>query len=295
MAAALADFHTSIAPLNATLLKQRREYIPAYHDSLLADMGGPPLSKHMQMRLVALERYSFSAGQVLAFRGLAAASAKPSLLALQRKLRAEREKARRERERKQAAERRKQQEREKREAERAARIAAREAQRTAESQRRAALREAKKKEREEKEKEEAEKKQRGSGSPTASAASSAAETEASAASTEASAAAAAAAAAAAVAEAEKRRRDRAALVVQRRQRARREAKLSAASVILAIILGRRYRRSFLERREASVRVQAVARRHRMHGYFKRLRHAVELIQKVWRGVAARRSYVRMKV
>ena len=94
MAAALADFHTSIAPLNATLLKQRREYITAYHDSLLADMGGPPLSKHMQMRLVALERYSFSAGQVLAFRGLAAASAKPSLLALQRKLRAERAKAR---------------------------------------------------------------------------------------------------------------------------------------------------------------------------------------------------------
>ena len=83
--------------LDGGFLRRRREYIAAYQESLLADIGGPILSKQNQMRLVALERHAFSVAQVLAFRGLAAASGKASLLALGRKLRLEREKAKRER------------------------------------------------------------------------------------------------------------------------------------------------------------------------------------------------------
>ena len=70
------------------------------------NLHGPALSKQMQLRLMALERHFFSVGQVLAFRGFAAALAKSSLLALQRRLRLEREKQRVARERRVLDERR---------------------------------------------------------------------------------------------------------------------------------------------------------------------------------------------
>lgn len=65
--------------------------------------------------------------QVLAFRGLAAALAKPALLALHRRMRVERERQRREREKRVLEERRKKLELERREAERVQRMAEREA------------------------------------------------------------------------------------------------------------------------------------------------------------------------
>ena len=71
--AAVNEWGAFAAPLKQQTLRLRREYLVAYQESLLADLGGPPLSRHRQMRLVALERHNFSVGQVLAFRGLMAA------------------------------------------------------------------------------------------------------------------------------------------------------------------------------------------------------------------------------
>ena len=71
--AAVNEWGAFAAPLKQQTLRLRREYLVAYQESLLADLGGSPLSRHRQMRLVALERHNFSVGQVLAFRGLMAA------------------------------------------------------------------------------------------------------------------------------------------------------------------------------------------------------------------------------
>ena len=70
--AAVNEWGAFAAPLKQQTLRLRREYLVAYQESLLADLGGPPLSRHRQMRLVALERHNFSVGQVLAYLGLMA-------------------------------------------------------------------------------------------------------------------------------------------------------------------------------------------------------------------------------
>ena len=70
--AAVNEWGAFAAPLKQQTLRLRREYLVAYQESLLADLGGSPLSRHRQMRLVALERHNFSVGQVLAYLGLMA-------------------------------------------------------------------------------------------------------------------------------------------------------------------------------------------------------------------------------
>ena len=61
----MQDFGISAAALDAQLLRRRREYIVAYQESLLADLGGAPLSKHSQMRLGALVRGVDGLGRIL--------------------------------------------------------------------------------------------------------------------------------------------------------------------------------------------------------------------------------------
>ena len=298
-AAAKADFATAAAPLDATLLRRRREYIAAYHESLMADMGGPPISKQMSMRVASLERHSFSVGQVLAFRGLAAASAKAALLALQRKLRVEREKARREREKKAAAERRRQIEREKREAERAARVAAREARQAADSQRRAERRELKRREREEKQMREQQERERRESERAA--ANGVSRGGVSRGGTFVFLAPAAEPVlppevleAARLAEANAVRRAAAASTVQVHVRSHVAGRIAAATALQAAIRSVRLRRRYRAARLASVRVQAASRRYITNASYARLRASVLLVQTVWRGVAARRSFARLK-
>ena len=61
--AAVSEWGAAAAPLSAPMLRRRREYLEAYQRSLLADLGGPPLSRQMAIRLVDLERHAFSVGQ----------------------------------------------------------------------------------------------------------------------------------------------------------------------------------------------------------------------------------------
>ena len=74
-AAALATWAARRAPLTPLLLRQRREYIDAYRDALVADAGGPPLSAHARGRLRALEEHGFAVEQARGARRCAAGRA----------------------------------------------------------------------------------------------------------------------------------------------------------------------------------------------------------------------------
>lgn len=312
------------ARLDASLLRRRREYIRAYQVALLAEMGGPPLSKQQQLRLAYLEATDFSVGQVLAFRGLAAASAKAPLLALQRKQRQVREKQRRERERKLAEERRRQQELERREAERQAQLAAREARVAVELERRAERREAKRREKEEqlaaeaREREErdracADAVSRGERSPSLSASflsvlSSSGAAMASLRSEPASPSAARAHYGSPIqlsSPASSARSPPPAPPSPLDAGYHPEAAppprtgwptqaTSAAARLQALARTRQASRALRARRVVALRVQSYCRRRRAHAWYRRLRGAISRVQTVWRGVMSRRAFARLK-
>jgi hypothetical protein len=199
-----------------------------------------------------------SLDQVLAFRGLAAALAKPALLALHRRLRVERERQRREREKRVLEERRKKLELERREAERVQRMAEREAARVS----REAAKLAKRVERDEERRYEREliERQLVVRKP--------------------SFVERFVALRAAVRPVE----EDAATKVSRR----------AAAKLQATVRARAWSAALRRMRSAALVVQGYARRYICRSRFKRRRASARRLQPVWRGVAARRIYTRLK-
>ena len=197
--------------------------------------------------------------QVLAFRGLAAALAKPALLALHRRLRVERERQRREREKRALEERRKKLELERREAERVQRMAEREAGRVS----REAAKLAKRVEREEDERRyERELIERQLVVRKSSFV--------------------------------ERFVALRAAVRPVEEDAATKASRRAAAKLQATVRARAWSAALRRMRSAALVVQGHARRYICRSRFKRRRASARRLQPVWRGVVARRIYTRLK-